>query len=50
MELLNNSDNITDEVIDRACALITEEITLVLIWEEAVNIELQYLKLWLREL
>ena len=27
MELLNNSDNITDEVIDRACALITEEIT-----------------------
>ena len=27
MEILNNSDNITDEVIDRACSFIDEEIT-----------------------
>ena len=27
MEILNNSDDITDEVIDKACSFITEEIT-----------------------
>ena len=27
MEILNNSDNITDKVIDRACSFIDKEIT-----------------------